>query len=121
MIKFLRDDFENTWEHVARLCNEYWGSNVRTRKLSRRYAVNVPKVQQGTKKVGRLFTGDKTMGIKGNGEAWAWMESWETRLSDLVRYVGARGRKACIDQLIGLSSFVGPRPKSSPTCRPWPK
>jgi hypothetical protein len=77
MIRFLRDDLENTWEEVARLYNEYWESDLRTRKLSRRYAVVVPKVQQGKKKVGRLTTGDKAMGVKGNGESWAWMESWE--------------------------------------------
>jgi hypothetical protein len=78
MIRFLRDDLENTWVDVAKLYNEYWGSDVVARKLLRRYAVIVPKEQQRKKKVGRSTTGDKAMGVKGKGQAWAWMKSWET-------------------------------------------
>jgi hypothetical protein len=78
MIRFLRDNLENTWPNVATLYDEYWGYEVGARKLARRYAAIVPKDQQGKKRVGRLTTGDKEMGLKG-GKYWDWMTSWEAK------------------------------------------
>jgi hypothetical protein len=78
MIRFLRDDLENTWVDVSKLYDEYWGMNVSARSLRRRYAVVVPKAEQGIKKAGRFTTGDKDKGMRRNGKYWEWMKSWET-------------------------------------------
>jgi hypothetical protein len=78
MIRFLRDNLENTWSVVAQLYDEYWGSNVGRRKLMRRYMSTVPKDEQGRKRVGRSTTGDKEKGLKGE-KKWDWMLSWEQK------------------------------------------
>jgi hypothetical protein len=78
MIRFLRDNLENTWPVVAQLYDEYWGSNVGRRKLMRRYTSTVPKDEQGRKRVGRSTTGDKEKGLKGE-KKWDWMLSWEQK------------------------------------------